>query len=75
MATREGDHQDLELAGKLIYGTIPDLERQIREHEELLDRQSGGGKLVKDEVDEEDIAAVVSRWTGIPVWALSTKLA
>src|SRR5205085_1544579 len=58
---------DLGRASELQYGTIPELEKRLREHEEAIDRQSGSGKLVKDEVDEEDIAEVVSRWTGIPV--------
>jgi ATP-dependent Clp protease ATP-binding subunit ClpB len=57
---------DLSRAAELQYGTLPQLEREL----EQLERQAppaGGRRLVKEEVDEEDIAEVVSRWTGIPV--------
>jgi ATP-dependent Clp protease ATP-binding subunit ClpB len=59
---------DLERAAEIRYGQIPELERQVegatRQLEEL---QSGGQRMLKEEVDEEDVAAVVSRWTGVPV--------
>ncbi|HZH46010.1 MAG TPA: AAA family ATPase, partial [Roseococcus sp.] len=58
LAERRGD---LNKAAELRYGTIPNLERQLAEAGE------GGAKLVNQAVTEEDIAAVVSRWTGIPV--------
>jgi ATP-dependent Clp protease ATP-binding subunit ClpB len=58
---------DLNRAAELRYGKLTQLEKQLREHEEQLDRQPGRGRLLKEEVDEEDIAEVVSRWTGIPV--------
>jgi ATP-dependent Clp protease ATP-binding subunit ClpB len=51
-------------ASELQYGTIPALEKQLKALEEKL---AGKTKLIKEEVDEEDIAGVVSRWTGIPV--------
>ena len=58
---------DLNGAAALRYGTVPDLERAIeRATEELADLQSHGAFL-KEEVDAEDIAEVVSRWTGVPV--------
>jgi ATP-dependent Clp protease ATP-binding subunit ClpB len=58
---------DLNRAAELRYGKLTQLERQLREHEEGLDRQHSRGRLLKEEVDEEDIAEVVSRWTNIPV--------
>jgi ATP-dependent Clp protease ATP-binding subunit ClpB len=58
---------DLNRAAELRYGTLTQLERQLREQEDALDRQDSRGRLLKEEVDEEDIAAVVSRWTNIPV--------
>ncbi|MEK6299330.1 MAG: ATP-dependent chaperone ClpB [Acidobacteriota bacterium] len=59
--------RDLARASELEYGTIPDLEKRLHEHEQYLDKQKGRRKLIRDEVDEEDIAEVVSRWTGVPV--------
>ncbi|MEE9195736.1 MAG: ATP-dependent chaperone ClpB, partial [Alphaproteobacteria bacterium] len=49
-------------AGELTYGVIPDLEKQLGEAENV-----GGGDILKEEVSPENIAGVVSRWTGIPV--------
>jgi ATP-dependent Clp protease ATP-binding subunit ClpB len=51
----------------LRYGKLQDLERRLQAEEELLTKKQGASRLLKEEVDEEDIAAVVSRWTGIPV--------
>jgi ATP-dependent Clp protease ATP-binding subunit ClpB len=56
MAQRKGD---LARASELLYGKIPVLEKQLAEHSE--------GRLVNDAVTEESIAAIVSRWTGVPV--------
>jgi ATP-dependent Clp protease ATP-binding subunit ClpB len=53
---------DLAKAGELSYGTIPDLERKLAEAGEATD-----GAMLREEVTSEDIASVVSRWTGIPV--------
>ena len=53
---------DLTRAGELTYGVIPDLEKQLGEAENV-----GGGDILKEEVSPENIAGVVSRWTGIPV--------
>ena len=61
-AQRRGDYAR---ASELQYGRIPDLERQIREAEALT--AGAGTRMLKEQVDEEDIAEVVSRWTGIPV--------
>jgi ATP-dependent Clp protease ATP-binding subunit ClpB len=58
---------DLNRAAELQYGKLTQLEKQVREHEDGLDKQHSRGRLLKEEVDEEDIAAVVSRWTGVPV--------
>ena len=58
---------DLNRAAELKYGTITQLERQIHDEEAHLATKQGSSRLIKEEVDEEDIAEVVSRWTGIPV--------
>jgi ATP-dependent Clp protease ATP-binding subunit ClpB len=54
-------------ASELRYGRIPDLERQIREHEQATAGAPSGPRMLKEQVDEEDIAEVVSRWTKVPV--------
>jgi ATP-dependent Clp protease ATP-binding subunit ClpB len=61
IAQRRGE---LGKAGELAYGVIPDLEKKLKEAET---HEVAGGKGVKEEVMPEDIAAVVSRWTGVPV--------
>ena len=61
IAQRKGE---LGRAGELAYGVIPDLEKTLKEAE---GHETAGGKGVKEEVMPEDIAAVVSRWTGVPV--------
>jgi ATP-dependent Clp protease ATP-binding subunit ClpB len=53
---------DLTRAGELLYAVIPQLEKRLADA-----MQAGRGRLIKQEVTAEDIAAVVSRWTGIPV--------
>ncbi|HVN30017.1 MAG TPA: AAA family ATPase, partial [Candidatus Binataceae bacterium] len=61
---------DLNKVAELQYGKLAGLEKQLAEREEnLIKQHSGGGgqRLIKEEVDEDDIAAVVARWTGIPV--------
>lgn len=57
---------DLNKAAELRHGTIPGLEKQIRALEEKV-RDDSGKRLLKEQVDEEDIAEIVSRWTHIPV--------
>jgi ATP-dependent Clp protease ATP-binding subunit ClpB len=57
---------NLEKAAELRHGTIPGIEAQIKTAEEKLKEESGT-RLLKEEVDEEDIASIVSRWTHIPV--------
>ena len=58
---------DLNRAAELKYGKMTGLEKRLREEEEKQAGQPGQAKLLKEEVDEEDIAQVVSRWTGVPV--------
>jgi ATP-dependent Clp protease ATP-binding subunit ClpB len=58
---------DLNRAAELKYGKISDLERRLQAEESMLQQKQGQSRLLKEEVDEEDIAEVVSRWTGIPV--------
>ncbi len=58
---------DFNAAAKIKFGEIPGLERELAETEEKLAAKQGQTKLLKEEVSEEDIAAVVARWTGIPV--------
>ncbi len=57
---------DWNRAAQLQYGVLVELERRLREAEQQL-AALGPRRLVKEEVDEEDIAEIVSRWTGIPV--------
>ena len=58
---------DLNRVAELRYGTLPRLEGEIKAEEQHLADKQGENRLLKEEVDEEDIAQVVSRWTGIPV--------
>ncbi len=58
---------NLNEAARLKYAEIPALEKQITEAETALKETQQGGALLKQAVDEEDIAAVVARWTGVPV--------
>jgi ATP-dependent Clp protease ATP-binding subunit ClpB len=61
---------DLNRAAELKHGRLPELERQLREEEERLSAEQGGNRLLREEVTEEEIAEIVSRWTGIPVTRL-----
>jgi len=68
LAIEQAERQaDLEGAARLRYGTLRELEEQLAEQEDRLKELQSQGALLKEEVDAEDIAAVVSRWTGIPV--------
>ena len=58
---------DLNLAAELKHGRMPELERQLREEEELLNTGQADKRLLREEVAEEEIAEIVSRWSGIPV--------
>src|SRR5829696_5156275 len=57
---------DLNRAAELQYGTLVQLEQQLREAEQQ-EAAAQDGRLLKEEVDGEDIAGIVSRWTGVPV--------
>ena len=63
-ATRRGD---LGKAAEITYGKVPQLEQQMREAEQQLASAAGRPQFLKEEVTAEDIAEVVSRWTGIPI--------
>ena len=58
---------DLNRVAELRYGELPRLERQLNIELQQLTKKQGETRLLKEEVDEEDIADVISRWTGIPV--------
>ncbi|MEK7292102.1 MAG: AAA family ATPase [Actinomycetota bacterium] len=58
---------DLEKAAEIRYGRIPEVERRINEATEQLDVLQSTTRMLKEEVDSEDIAEVVSKWTGVPV--------
>ncbi len=58
---------ELQKVAEIRYGKIPELEKKLKKFEESLKKKQGEKSLLKQEVTEEDIAAVVSRWTGIPV--------
>jgi ATP-dependent Clp protease ATP-binding subunit ClpB len=57
---------DYQRASELQYGTLTELERRLAEQEARLASENGG-RLLKEEVDAEDVAEIVSHWTGIPV--------
>jgi ATP-dependent Clp protease ATP-binding subunit ClpB len=61
---------DLNRAAELRYGRLPELQKQLQQEEQRLAEVQKNGRLLKEEVDEEDIAEVVSKWTGIPVHRL-----
>jgi ATP-dependent Clp protease ATP-binding subunit ClpB len=63
-ATRSGD---LQRAAELRYGRVPQLERDLAEQQRRLAEVQASGSYLKEEVDAEDIAEIVSHWTGIPV--------
>src|SRR5580765_8178194 len=58
---------DLNRAAELQYGKIPELEKQIGAEQERLGELQKDGVFLKEEVDEEDVAQVVAKWTGVPV--------
>lgn len=73
LEARRGDAErfvrdgDLGAAAEIRYGEIPELERQIAQADARLGELQAHEKMLKEEVDAEDIAEVVSRWTGVPV--------
>jgi ATP-dependent Clp protease ATP-binding subunit ClpB len=58
---------DLNRAAELQYGRIPELEKQLKEEQDRLADLQKDGVYLKEEVDEEDVAEVVAKWTGVPV--------
>jgi ATP-dependent Clp protease ATP-binding subunit ClpB len=66
-AQREGE---LDRASEIQYGEIPDLQEELREAKAELDNLQDGKRMLKEEVTEDDVAEVVSGWTGIPVTRL-----
>ena len=63
-AMREGD---LSKASEIRYGKLTGLEKELQQAHEALESQHNGDRMLKEEVDEEDIAKIVSKWTRIPV--------
>lgn len=63
-AEREGN---LERVAKIMYGELPQAEKEQKEFEKKHLKKDGKGKFIRETVSEEDIAMVVSRWTGVPV--------
>lgn len=58
---------DLGKAAEIRYGNIPNIQKELEALNQQVDARRKKGALLKEEVDEEDIAQVISRWTGIPV--------
>ncbi|QWU16510.1 ATP-dependent Clp protease ATP-binding subunit ClpB [Paenibacillus sophorae] len=63
---RAQEEYDLNKSAELSYGIIPDLERQVKAAEEAA-QQDGDSRLLREAVTEDEIADIVSRWTGVPV--------
>ncbi|MBD0282824.1 MAG: AAA family ATPase, partial [Thermoleophilaceae bacterium] len=66
-AERAEREANLQRAAELRYGEIPRLEQEVREHEARLAAIQSDVTFLKEEVDDEDVAEVVAKWTGIPV--------
>jgi ATP-dependent Clp protease ATP-binding subunit ClpB len=68
---RQGE--DLAEVAKIKYGLVPELENKVKSlQDELIKIQKKGQRILKEEVDEEDVAKVVARWTGIPLQRMLT---
>ena len=64
-AERQGN---LEAAARLRYGTLPELDKELHRREDSFNEmRAAGGMMLKEEVDADEIARIVSRWTGVPV--------
>ncbi|MGB0800410.1 MAG: ATP-dependent Clp protease ATP-binding subunit [Ilumatobacteraceae bacterium] len=61
---------DLNVAAEIRYGRVPELERRVEEATGHLDALQGESRMLKEEVDAEDIAEVVAKWTGVPMTRL-----
>ena len=66
-AERAERNGDLTTAAELRYGRLPDLESKLTDAQEHLEKLHAEGRMLSEEVTEEDVAQVVARWTGIPV--------
>lgn len=69
-AERMGDY---EAVGKINYAQIPELEKKKTQQQEKLEAVRGDNSLLKEEVTEEDVAKVASRWTGVPISSLISE--
>jgi len=58
---------DLNAAAVLKYGTLPDLLRQLKNEEEIISKSEVSQRMIRETVTDDDIAAIVSAWTGIPI--------
>jgi ATP-dependent Clp protease ATP-binding subunit ClpB len=63
---------DLSRVAELKYGRLPELKQRLKSEEDLLSEKRSHKVMLKEEVDEDDIAKTVSRWTGVPVTRLLT---
>ncbi|MCX5779347.1 MAG: AAA family ATPase, partial [Firmicutes bacterium] len=61
---------DLNRAAQLKYGELPELERRLKAEEEFMARKQGAVSVLSEEVTEDEIARIISRWTGIPLTRL-----
>jgi ATP-dependent Clp protease ATP-binding subunit ClpB len=61
---------DLNKAAELRHGTLPELQKQLREAEDREEASRNGKKLLREEVTDDEIASIISQWTGIPVTRL-----
>ncbi|MEX1004860.1 MAG: ATP-dependent chaperone ClpB [Acidimicrobiia bacterium] len=69
-AERAERNGDLSTAAELRYGRLPDLESRLVDHQDQLEKLHAEGRMLSEEVTEDDVAEVVARWTGIPVTKL-----
>jgi ATP-dependent Clp protease ATP-binding subunit ClpB len=58
---------DLNRVAELRYGRLAELERELARREERMDQETGGVRLLKEDVSPDDVAEIISKWTGIPV--------
>ncbi len=66
-AERAEKESALQRAAELRYGELPELQKQLDEQNQLLEQQQLDGAMLKEEVSEEEIASIVSKWTGVPL--------
>jgi ATP-dependent Clp protease ATP-binding subunit ClpB len=66
IAKAERDY-DLNAAAVLKYGTLPELQKQLKDEEEIYSKNEVSVRMIRDTVGDDDIASIVSQWTGIPI--------